>query len=41
MSQNREAEDRKGVVAGLQARASGEDREIADAVTRGGETRGA
>ena len=40
MSQNREAEDRKGVVAGLRARASGEDREIADAVTRGGETRG-
>ena len=41
MSQNREAEDRKGVVAGLQARASGEDREIADAVARGGENRGA
>jgi transcriptional regulator len=41
MSQNREAEDRKGVVAGLRARASGEDREIADAVARGGENRGA
>ena len=41
MSQNREAEDRKGVVTGLHARASGEDREIADAVTRGVETRGA
>ena len=41
MSQNREAEDRKGVVAGLQPRASGEDREIADAVARGGENRGA
>src|SRR6185295_13444212 len=28
MSQNREAEDRKGVVAGLRTRATGEDREI-------------
>jgi len=32
MSQNREMPDREGVVAGLTARASGEDREIADAV---------
>jgi len=35
MSQNREMPDRAGVVAGLTARASGEDREIADAVARG------
>jgi transcriptional regulator len=32
MSQNREMPDRAGVIAGLTARASGEDREIADAV---------
>ena len=32
MSQNREMPDRAGVVAGLRARAAGEDREIADAV---------
>lgn len=32
MSQNREMPDRQGVVAGLTARASGEDREIAEAV---------
>jgi transcriptional regulator len=34
MSQNREMPDREGVVAGLTARASGEDREIAEAVAR-------
>lgn len=34
MSQNRETDDREGVVAGLRARESGEDREIADAVVR-------
>jgi transcriptional regulator len=32
MSQNRETPDREGVVAGLNERASGEDREIAQAV---------
>ena len=34
MSQNRETHDRAGVVAGLMARASGDDLEIAEAVTR-------
>jgi transcriptional regulator len=34
MSQNREAQDRTGVVAGLDARATGDDLEIADAVER-------
>jgi len=34
MSQNRAAEDRAGVVAGLTARATGDDLEIAAAVTR-------
>lgn len=34
MSQNREAQDRQGVVAGLTARASGDDLEIAEAVER-------
>jgi transcriptional regulator len=34
MSQNREAQDRAGVVAGLTARATGDDLEIAEAVTR-------
>jgi transcriptional regulator len=34
MSQNREMQDRIGVVDGLTARASGEDLEIAEAVTR-------
>ena len=33
MSQNREMPDREGVIAGLQARASGEDIKIAEAVT--------
>ena len=32
MSQNRETPDREGVVSGLNERASGEDREIAQAV---------
>ncbi|HKS62268.1 MAG TPA: FMN-binding negative transcriptional regulator, partial [Xanthobacteraceae bacterium] len=34
MSQNREMPDREGVVAGLTARASGDDRETADAVAQ-------
>ena len=34
MSQNREEQDWKGVVTGLNARASGDDREIAEQVTR-------
>jgi len=34
MSQNREAHDRAGVVQGLNARASGDDREIAEIVSR-------
>ena len=34
MSQNREQQDWKGVVTGLEARASGDDREIAEAVAR-------
>ena len=34
MSQNREAHDRAGVVAGLNTRATGDDLEIAEAVTR-------
>jgi len=33
MSQNRETPDREGVVAGLCARAAGDDPEIADAVS--------
>lgn len=34
MSQNRETQDRVGVVEGLKARAAGDDREIAEAVAR-------
>jgi len=34
MSQNREMQDRSGVIDGLKARASGDDLEIAEAVTR-------
>ena len=34
MSQNREMEDRKGVIAGLEGRATGDDLAIADAVAK-------
>jgi transcriptional regulator len=34
MSQNREAQDRVGVVKGLSARATGDDLEIAEVVSR-------
>ena len=34
MSQNRDSEDRKGVVQGLNARATGDDLEVAEMVTR-------